>query len=95
MYFFSVVFVIGLNASEVLSLGLVDVNLLNSQGHMVLHIAAMCRDPSIIVSLLIKGAFASDLTFDGQSAVTICKRLTRPKDYHTKTKQSLDMHRCP
>ncbi|KAE9594814.1 hypothetical protein Lal_00013294 [Lupinus albus] len=79
--------------SEVLSLGLADVNLRNSRGYTVLHIAAMRKDPSIIVSLLSKGAFASDLTFDGQSAVSICKRLTRPKDYHTKTEQGKETNK--
>ncbi|XP_061366916.1 BTB/POZ domain and ankyrin repeat-containing protein NPR1-like [Gastrolobium bilobum] len=73
--------------SEVLGLGLADVNLRNSRGYTVLHIAAMRKEPSIIVSLLTKGVCASDLTFDGQSAVSICKRLTRPKDYHAKTEQ--------
>ncbi|OIV96019.1 hypothetical protein TanjilG_27123 [Lupinus angustifolius] len=79
--------------SEVLSLGLADVNLRNSRGYTVLHIAAMRKEPSIIVSLLTKGAFASDLTFDGQSAVSICKRLTRPKDYHAKTEQGKETNK--
>ncbi|KAK7246099.1 hypothetical protein RIF29_40958 [Crotalaria pallida] len=79
--------------SEVLSLGLADVNLRNSRGYTVLHIAAMRREPSIIVSLLTKGACASDLTFDGQSAVSICKRLTRPKDYHAKTEQGKETNK--
>lgn len=73
--------------SEVLSLGLANVNLRNSRGYTVLHIAAMRKEASIIVSLLTKGACASDVTFDGQSAVSICRRLTRPKDYHAKTEQ--------
>ncbi|CAL0301049.1 unnamed protein product [Lupinus luteus] len=79
--------------SEVLSLGLADVNLRNSRGYTVLHIAAMRKEPSVIVSLLTKGAIASDLTFDGQSAVSICKRLTRPKDYHTKTEQGKETNK--
>lgn len=73
--------------SEVLSLGLADVNLRNSRDYTVLHIAAMRKEPSIIVSLLTKGARASETTRDAQSAVTICRRLTRPKDYNAKTKQ--------
>jgi regulatory protein NPR1 len=53
----------------------------------------MRKEPSIIVSLLTKGACASDLTFDGQSAVSICRRLTRPKDYHTKTEQGKETNK--
>lgn len=67
--------------SEVLSLGLADVNLKNTRGYTVLHVASRRKEPSIIVSLLTKGACASELTFEGESVVTICKRLTRPKDY--------------
>ncbi|CAK9165130.1 unnamed protein product, partial [Ilex paraguariensis] len=73
--------------SEVLGLGLADVNLRNAQGYPVLHIAAMRKNPSVIVSLLTKGACASEVTSDGQSAVSICRRLTRPKDYNAKTEQ--------
>lgn len=79
--------------SEVLGLGLANVNLRNSRGYTVLHIAAKRREPSIIVSLLTKGACASDLTFDGQSAVSICRRLTRPKDYHAKTEQGKETNK--
>lgn len=71
-------------AKEVLDLNRADVNLRNSRGYTVLHVAAMRKEPSIIVSLLNKGANASDTTHDGQSAVSICRRLTRPKDYHAK-----------
>jgi regulatory protein NPR1 len=73
--------------SEVLGLGNADVNLRNSRGYTVLHVASMRKEPSVVVSLLTKGACASDLTFDGQSAVSICRRLTRPKDYHAKMEQ--------
>ncbi|KAF2302869.1 hypothetical protein GH714_009929 [Hevea brasiliensis] len=66
--------------SEVLGLDLANVNLKNSQGYTVLHIAAMRREPAVIVSLLAKGASALDSTLDGRSAVSICRRLTRPKD---------------
>ncbi|KAJ6375194.1 hypothetical protein OIU77_000215 [Salix suchowensis] len=40
--------------SEVFCLGLADVNLRNSRGYTVLHIAAMRKEPSLIVSLLAK-----------------------------------------
>ncbi|KAL7089645.1 hypothetical protein ACP275_13G197300 [Erythranthe tilingii] len=67
--------------TEVLSLGLADVNLRNNRGYTVLHVAARRKEPSIIVSLLTKGACAADPTFEGRNAVTICRSLTRPKDY--------------
>lgn len=79
--------------SEVLSLKLADVNLRNSRGYTVLHIGAMRKEPSVIVSLLTKGACASDLTLDGRSAVSICRRLTRPKDYHAKTEQGKETNK--
>ncbi|KAF2309530.1 hypothetical protein GH714_003694 [Hevea brasiliensis] len=53
---------------KLLDLGLADVNRRNSQGYTPLHIAAMQREPTIIVFLLLKGACALDLTFDGRSA---------------------------
>lgn len=71
--------------TQVLDLDMADVNFRNSRGYTVLHIAAMRREPTIIIPLIQKGANASDFTFDGRSAVNICRRLTRPKDYHTKT----------
>ncbi|KAF8049675.1 hypothetical protein N665_2151s0003 [Sinapis alba] len=71
--------------AEILTLGLGDVNHRNSRGYTVLHFAAMRKEPSIIISLLKKGANASAFTSDGRSAVNICRRLTTPKDYHTKT----------
>ncbi|CAN6545834.1 unnamed protein product [Malus baccata var. baccata] len=79
--------------TEVLDLGLADVNLRNSRGYTVLHIAVMRKEPSIIVLLLTKGARASELTSDGQSAVSICRRLTRPKDYHSKTEQGQEANK--
>ncbi|XVE51698.1 hypothetical protein DITRI_Ditri02bG0062400 [Diplodiscus trichospermus] len=79
--------------SEVLALRLADVNLRNSRGYTVLHVAAMRKEPSVIVSLLAKGASASELTLDGRSAVTICQRLTRPKDYRAKTEQGKETNK--
>uniref|UniRef100_A0A1J3FSL6 Regulatory protein NPR4 n=1 Tax=Noccaea caerulescens TaxID=107243 RepID=A0A1J3FSL6_NOCCA len=71
--------------AEVLALDMADVNFRNSRGYTVLHLAAMRREPLIIISLIGKGANTSDLTVDGRSAINICRRLTRPKDYYTKT----------
>ncbi|XVE88485.1 hypothetical protein DITRI_Ditri19aG0073100 [Diplodiscus trichospermus] len=79
--------------SEVLGLRRADVNLRNSRGYTVLHIAAMRKEPSVIMSLLAKGASASELTSDGRSAVNICQRLTRPKDYHAKTEQGKETNK--
>ncbi|CAN8267485.1 unnamed protein product [Cochlearia groenlandica] len=70
--------------AEVLALATGDVNHRNSRGYTVLHFAAMRKEPSIIISLLKKGANASHFTCDGRSAVNICRRLTTPKEYHTK-----------
>ncbi|KAM5580111.1 BTB/POZ domain and ankyrin repeat-containing protein NPR1 [Rosa sericea] len=72
---------------EVLGLGLADVNLRNAREHTVLHVAARRKEPSVIVHLLNKGASAIETTSDGQTAVAICRRLTRPKDYNENTKQ--------
>ena len=63
--------------TELLDIGLADVNLRNPRGYTVLHIAARRRDPKIVVSLLTKGARPSDLTIDGRKAVQISKRLTK------------------
>lgn len=71
--------------AEVLELKLANVNLRNNRGYTPLHVAAMRREPAVIVSLLTNGASASELTSDGQSAVSICRRLTRAKDYNLKT----------
>ncbi|XWS12283.1 hypothetical protein CRYUN_Cryun37aG0076200 [Craigia yunnanensis] len=79
--------------SEVLGLRLADVNLRNSRGYTVLHMAAMRKEPSVIMSFLAKGASASELTLDGRSAVNICQRLTRPKDYHAKTEQGKETNK--
>lgn len=73
--------------SKVLILVNADLNLINSRGYTVLHVAARRKDPTIIVDLLSKGARVSDTTFDGQTAITICRRLTRPKDYNESTTQ--------
>ncbi|XP_050216606.1 BTB/POZ domain and ankyrin repeat-containing protein NPR1-like [Mercurialis annua] len=68
--------------TELLDLGIADVNSRNLRGYSVLHIAAMRKEPKIIVSLLTKGARPSDLTSDGRKAIQISKRLTRAADYY-------------
>ncbi|KAL7588160.1 hypothetical protein Lser_V15G39913 [Lactuca serriola] len=80
-------------AKQILDLNLADVNLRNARGYTVLHVAAMRREPSIIVSLLSKGAVAAEMTADGQSAVSICRRLTRPKDYNVKIERGQERNK--
>lgn len=79
--------------AELLELGSANLNLKNDRGYSPLHIAAMRREPAIIVSLLTKGSSASETTSDGQSAVMICRRLTRAKDYNTKTQQGQESNK--
>lgn len=67
---------------ELLSMDLIDLNLRNRRGYTVLHIAARRKEPSTLVKLLHKGASACETTSDGQTAVAICRRMTRPKDYN-------------
>lgn len=67
--------------AELLDLSLADVNHQNPRGYTVLHVAAMRKEPKIIVSLLTKGARPSDLTSDGKKALQIAKRLTRLVDF--------------
>ncbi|XP_030448565.2 BTB/POZ domain and ankyrin repeat-containing protein NPR1 isoform X1 [Syzygium oleosum] len=73
--------------TELLDLGIADVNQRNSRGYTVLHVAALRKEPKIIVSLLVKGARASDLTLDGRKALKISKRLTRAADYYKSTEE--------
>ncbi|CAL4961197.1 unnamed protein product [Urochloa decumbens] len=79
--------------SELLDLGLANLNLKNSRGYTALHLAAMRREPAIIMCLLNKGANVSQLTADGRSAISICRRLTRAKDYNTKMEQGQESNK--
>ncbi|GMQ06094.1 hypothetical protein CsSME_00050811 [Camellia sinensis var. sinensis] len=73
--------------TELLDLAIADVNHKNPRGYTVLHVAAMRKEPKIIVSLLTKGAQPSDLTSDGRKALQISKRLTRAADYYKSTEE--------
>ncbi|KAG6424118.1 hypothetical protein SASPL_114531 [Salvia splendens] len=73
--------------AELLDLAISDINLRNPRGYTVLHVAAMRKDPKIIVSLLTKGARPSDLTSDGRKALQISKRLTKAIDYYVTTEE--------
>lgn len=75
--------------AELLDIGLADVNHKNPRGYTVLHLAAMRRDPKIIVSLLTKGARPSERTSDGRNALQISKRLTKFADYYTPTEEGM------
>ncbi|XP_058072001.1 BTB/POZ domain and ankyrin repeat-containing protein NPR1 [Magnolia sinica] len=79
--------------AEVLELRLANVNLKNARGYTVLHVAAMRREPAVIMSLLRMGACVSDITADGQSTISICRRLTRAKDYCAKTEQGQESNK--
>ncbi|XWS30130.1 hypothetical protein CRYUN_Cryun24cG0091500 [Craigia yunnanensis] len=72
---------------ELVSLGMGDLNLRNPRGYTILHVAARRKEPSVLVALLNKGACVAETTFDGETAVVICKRLTRPKDYNENKRQ--------
>ncbi|XP_058213649.1 BTB/POZ domain and ankyrin repeat-containing protein NPR1-like [Rhododendron vialii] len=71
----------------ILDLAIADVNHKSPRGYTVLHIAAMRKEPKIIVSLLTKGAQPAALTSDGRKALTISKRLTRAADYNKSIEQ--------
>ncbi|KAJ7527403.1 hypothetical protein O6H91_16G052700 [Diphasiastrum complanatum] len=63
--------------TELLELGMADINCKDRRGFTVLHIAALRRDPEIIGSLLGKGANPLDVTPDMRTALQISKNLTR------------------
>lgn len=66
---------------ELLNLNLADVNGRNHRNYTVLHIAAMRKEPEVIMSLLKKGAQPLDITSDRRTALQISKRLTKSTDY--------------
>lgn len=78
---------------ELRKLGNADVNLKNPRGYTVLHVAARRKDPSVVLRLLEQGACVSDTTNDGRTAVTIRRRLTRPKDFNEAMKQGKETNK--
>lgn len=78
---------------ELRKLGDADVNLKNPRGYTVLHVAARRKDPSVVLRLLEQGACVSDTTNDGRTAVTIRRRLTRPKDFNEAMKQGKETNK--
>ncbi|KAK2985787.1 hypothetical protein RJ640_021572, partial [Escallonia rubra] len=73
--------------TDLLDLAIADVNHRNLRGYTVLHVAALRKEPKIIVSLLTKGARPSDLTLDGRKALHISKRLTKAVNYLKATEE--------
>ncbi|KAK9190909.1 hypothetical protein WN943_019519 [Citrus x changshan-huyou] len=78
---------------EVLNMGLADFNLKDARERTVLHVAARRKEPAVLVTLLSKGACTSETTSDGQTAVAICRRMTRRKDYIEATKQGQETNK--
>lgn len=70
-------------ATDLLDLDLADVNHRNPKGYTVLHVAAMRKEPQLILSLLEKGASASEITSEGRTALSIAKRATMAIEYNS------------
>ncbi|RRT40849.1 hypothetical protein B296_00056641 [Ensete ventricosum] len=66
---------------QLLDLELADVNGKDHRGYTVLHVAAMRKEPEIIMSLLTRGAQPSYITSDGRTSLQISKMHTRSIDY--------------
>ncbi|XP_024004355.1 regulatory protein NPR1 isoform X2 [Eutrema salsugineum] len=69
-------------ATDLLKLELADVNHRNARGYTVLHVAAMRKEPNLIALLLTKGANASEISFDGRTALLIAKQVTKAAEYN-------------
>ncbi|ESR50351.1 hypothetical protein CICLE_v10031749mg [Citrus x clementina] len=78
---------------EVLNMDLAGLNLKDARGRTVLHVAARRNEPEVMVTLLSKGACASETTSDWQTAVAICRRVTRRKDCIEATKQGQETNK--
>lgn len=72
-------------SEELLDLNRGNVNGRDDRNYMMLLIAAMRKEPELIMSLLTNGAQPFDVTADGRTALRIAKRLTRWIDYHQLT----------
>ncbi|CAA7402905.1 unnamed protein product [Spirodela intermedia] len=86
---YAVAYCDGKTTMELLEIGVADVNRRNHRGLTVLHVAAMRKEPHIIVSLLTKGANTRDLTGDGRNALQIAKRLTTYAEYYRETGEGM------
>ncbi|KAJ0265618.1 Regulatory protein NPR1 [Hirschfeldia incana] len=68
-------------ANDLLDLEIADVNLRNPRGYTVLHVAAMRKEPDLILSLLTKGSRASETTLEGRTALLIARQVTMAAEY--------------
>ncbi|KAJ4877169.1 Regulatory protein NPR1 [Raphanus sativus] len=68
-------------ANDLLDLEIADVNLRNPRGYTVLYVAAMRKEPDLIVSLLTKGSRASETSLEGRTALLIAKQVTMAAEY--------------
>uniref|UniRef100_A0A7N0RJK7 NPR1/NIM1-like C-terminal domain-containing protein n=1 Tax=Kalanchoe fedtschenkoi TaxID=63787 RepID=A0A7N0RJK7_KALFE len=80
---------------KLVNMKLAGINCRNSQGYKALHVAARRKESSIIMALLTGGASASATTTGSEqlTAVTMCRRYTRPKDYNEKVVQGKDTNK--
>ncbi|KFK36581.1 hypothetical protein AALP_AA4G142100 [Arabis alpina] len=69
-------------ATKLINLELADVNRRNPRGYTVLHVAAMRKDPDLILLLLTKGANASEISSEGRTALLIAKQVTTAAEYN-------------
>nr|AKV91675.1 NPR1 [Capsella grandiflora] len=74
-------------ATDLLDLDLANVNHRNSRGYTVLHVAAMRKEPQLILSLLTKGASESETTLEGRTALMIAKQATMAVEYNNVPEQ--------
>ncbi|CAM8955890.1 unnamed protein product [Rhodiola kirilowii] len=70
--------------TRVLNTRMAGINVRDPQGYTVLQVAARRKEPSIVMALLTSGACTSATTHGREmlTAVTICRRCTRSKDYN-------------
>ncbi|WZZ86064.1 hypothetical protein YC2023_114643 [Brassica napus] len=74
-------------ANDLLDLEIADVNLRNPRGYTVLHVAAMRKEPDLILSLLTKGSRASETSLEGRTALLIAKQVTMLAEYNNLAEQ--------
>ncbi|KAG5382725.1 hypothetical protein IGI04_034195 [Brassica rapa subsp. trilocularis] len=74
-------------ANDLLDLEIADVNLRNPRGYTVLHVAAMRKEPDLILSLLTKGSRASETCLEGRTALLIAKQVTMAAEYNNLAEQ--------
>ncbi|CAN6804880.1 hypothetical protein Bca52824_060104 [Brassica carinata] len=74
-------------ANDLLDLEIADVNFRNPRGYTVLHVAAMRKEPDLILSLLTKGSRASETSLEGRTALLIAKQVTMLAEYNNLAEQ--------